>query len=124
MMVTSPNNPTGRVLTRDEVDAIVTVATKHDLYVISDEIYEHILFDDAVHYSLAAEPGMAERTITVNGFSKGYAMTGWRLGWMAGPREVTKLARTLQTQSITSANSFTMAAGVVALNGPQDACTR
>ena len=120
IMVTSPNNPTGRVLTRDEIDAIVKVAIDHDLYVISDEIYEHILFDGAMHYSLAAEPGMAERTVTINGFSKGYAMTGWRLGWMAGPREVTKLARTLQTQSITSANSFTMAAGVAALNGPQD----
>jgi len=120
LMVTSPNNPTGRVLTRDEVDAIVKVATEHDLYVISDEIYEHILFDDAVHHSLAAEPGMAKRTITINGFSKGYAMTGWRLGWLAGPQGVTKLARTLQTQSITSANSFTMAAGVAALNGPQD----
>lgn len=120
LMVTSPNNPTGRVITRDEVDAIVKVATEHDLYVISDEIYEHILFDDAVHYSLAAEPGMAERTITINGFSKCYAMTGWRLGWMAGPQAVTKLARTLQTQSITSANSFTMAAGVAALNDPQD----
>ncbi len=120
IMVTSPNNPTGRVITRDEIDAIVKVATDHDLYVISDEIYEHILFDDAMHYSLAADPCMAERTITINGFSKGYAMTGWRLGWMAGPQEVTKLARTLQTQSITSANSFTMAAGVAALNGPQD----
>ena len=120
LMVNSPNNPTGRVLTRDEIDAIVKVAIEHDLYVISDEIYEHILFDDAVHYSLAAEPGMAERTIIINGFSKGYAMTGWRLGWLAGPQPVTKLARTLQTQSITSANSFTMAAGVAALNGPQE----
>jgi len=120
LMVCSPNNPTGRVLQQDEIDAIVKVATEHDLYVISDEIYEHIVFDGAVHRSLAAEPGMAGRTITINGFSKAYAMTGWRLGWLAGPAEVVKQARTIQTHSAQSAASFTMAAGVAALNGPQD----
>lgn len=120
IMVNSPNNPTGRVLTRREIDAIVKVAVEHDLYVMTDEIYEHILFDGAQHMSLAAEPGMAERTIIVNGFSKAYAMTGWRLAWLAGPAPVMKLARTYQTQSVTSAASFTMAAGVAALNGPQD----
>lgn len=121
MMVNSPNNPTGRVFTRAEIDAIVAVAQEHDLYVLSDEIYEHILYDGAVHHSLAAEPGMAERTLIVNGFSKAYAMTGWRLGWLAAPPAIAKLARTYQTQSVTSAASFTMAAGVAALNGPQDA---
>lgn len=120
IMVNSPNNPTGRVLTRDEIDAIVKVATEEDLYVLTDEIYEHILFDGAVHHSLAAEPGMAERTLIVNGFSKAYAMTGWRLAWLAAPKPVAKLARTFQTQSVTSAASFTMAAGVAALNGPQE----
>ena len=120
LMVNSPNNPTGRVLTRAEIDAIVAVAQEHDLYVLTDEIYEHILFDGATHHSLAAEPGMAERTLIVNGFSKAYAMTGWRLGWLAAPAPIAKLARTYQTQSITSAASFTMAAGAAALNGPQD----
>jgi aspartate aminotransferase len=120
IMVNSPNNPTGRVLTRSEIDAIVKVATEYDLYVLSDEIYEHIVYDGAIHYSLAAEPGMAERTVIINGFSKAYAMTGWRLGWLAGPSEIVKLARTLQTHSAQSAASFTMAAGVAALNGPQD----
>jgi aspartate aminotransferase len=120
LMACSPNNPTGRVLQRDEIDAICTVAREFDLYVLSDEIYEHILYDGQVHYSLAAEPGMAERTIIINGFSKAYAMTGWRLGWLAAPKAVAKLARTYQTQSITSAASFAMAAGVAALNGPQD----
>ncbi len=119
LLVNSPNNPTGRVLTRAEIDAIVFVAQQHDLYVISDEIYEHILYDDNVHYSLAAEPGMAERTIIVNGFSKAYAMTGWRLGWLAGPEPIVKLARVYQTHSAQSAASFTMAAGVAALTGPQ-----
>lgn len=120
LMVNSPCNPTGRVLTRPEIDAIVKVAIEHDLYVISDEIYEHILYDGAVHYSLAAEPGMAARTVIVNGFSKAYAMTGWRLGWLAGPAPVVKLARILQTHSAQSAASFSMAAGVAALNGPQE----
>lgn len=120
IMVNSPNNPTGRVLTRSEIDAIVKVAVDHDLYVLSDEIYEHILYDGAIHYSLAAEPGMAERTVIINGFSKAYAMTGWRLGWLAGPAEIVKLARTIQTHSAQSAASFTMAAGVAALNGPQE----
>ncbi len=120
IMVNSPNNPTGRVLTRSEIDAIVKVAIAHDLYVLSDEIYEHIVYEGAVHYSLAAEPGMAERTVIINGFSKAYAMTGWRLGWLAGPAEIVKLARTMQTHSAQSAASFTMAAGVAALNGPQE----
>ncbi len=123
LMVNSPNNPTGRVLSRAEIDAIVYVARQHDLYVISDEIYEHIVYDNSVHYSLAAEPGMAERTIIINGFSKAYAMTGWRLGWLAGPEPVIKLARIYQTHSAQSAASFTMAAGVAALNGPQ-ACVQ
>lgn len=123
IMLNSPNNPTGRVITREELVALAATATAHDLYVLSDEIYEHILYDGAVHYSPAAMPELADRTIIVNGFSKAYAMTGWRLGWMAGPAEVIKLARTLQTQSITSAASFTMTAGAVALDGPQ-ACVR
>jgi aspartate aminotransferase len=120
IMLNSPNNPTGRVITRPELDVLTAVVIEHDLYLLSDEIYEHILYDDAVHLSPAAEPGMAERTVIVNGFSKGYAMTGWRLGWMAGPQPIVKLARTLQTQSITSAASFSMTAGAVALNGPQE----
>src|SRR5690606_15565647 len=72
IMACSPNNPTGRVLQQDEIDAIVTVAKAFDLYVLSDEIYEHIVYDGQVHRSLAAEPGMGERTMIVNGFSKAY----------------------------------------------------
>lgn len=124
VMLNSPNNPTGRVIIRTELDVLCKVCIEHDLYLLSDEIYEHILFDGAVHYSPAAEPGMAERTIIVNGFSKAYAMTGWRLAWLAGPAPLMKLARVFQTQSVTSAASFAMAAGVAALNGPQDAVHR
>ena len=120
IMLCSPSNPTGRVLTQNELDDIAAVAQKHDLYVLSDEIYEHILYDGACHRSIASMPGMAERTIIINGFSKSYAMTGWRLAWLAAPLPVAKLARTYQTQTVTSAASFSMVAGAAALNGPQD----
>lgn len=119
LMINSPSNPTGRVLTRAEVDAIVTVANEADLYVIFDEIYEKLIYTGR-HYPLAAEPGMAARTITINGLSKAYAMTGWRLGWMVAPAPVVKLASILHSQTVTSAASFGMAALAAALNGPQE----
>ncbi len=120
IMVNSPCNPSGRVLTQAEIDAIVRVAMDEDLYVITDEVYEKLVFDDHVHRSIAAEPGMAERTLTTNGLSKGYAMTGWRLGWLAGPAAVLKLAARMHSQTITSAATFTMVAAQAALNGPQE----
>lgn len=120
LMVNSPNNPSGRVLTEDEVRAIITVATEEDLYVITDEVYEKLIFDGRTNPSLAAQPGMAERTLITNGLSKGYAMTGWRLGWVAGPTPMMKLAARMHSQTITSAATFTMEAAVAALNGPQD----
>ena len=123
IMVTSPNNPTGRVLTREEVDAIVEVATESDLYVITDEMYEQLIFDGRPHIALAGEPGMADRTITCNGLSKAYAMTGWRLGWIAGPTPILKLAARLNSQTVSAAANFTMHAAVAALNGPQDCVT-
>jgi aspartate aminotransferase len=120
LMVNSPTNPTGRVLTQEEIDAIVEVALEADLYVISDEIYEKLTFDGRRHISLAAMPGMAERTMTINGLSKSYAMTGWRLGWLAGPTPVVKIATRMNSQTVSSAATFTMHAAVAALNGPQD----
>lgn len=120
LMVNSPNNPTGRVLSREEVDAIVEVATAADLFVISDEVYEKLIYDSREHLAFAAEPGMAGRTLTVNGLSKGYAMTGWRLGWLVGPTAIMKLAAKMNSQTVTAAATFTMAAAVAALTGPQD----
>lgn len=120
IMVNSPCNPTGRVLTRAEVDAIVEIATSEDLYVVTDEVYEKLRFDARPHYSLAAEPGMAERTLTTNGLSKSYAMTGWRMGWVVGPTQAMKLAASMHSQTVTSAATFTMKAAVAALRGPQD----
>jgi aspartate aminotransferase len=121
IMVNSPNNPTGRVLNRGEIQAIVNVANEFDLFVITDEVYEKIIFDGHTHAALASEEGMAGRTLTVNGMSKGYAMTGWRLGWLVGPTAVMKLAAKMNSQTITCAATFTMAAAIAALNGPQDA---
>jgi len=119
ILVNSPNNPTGRVLTRAEAEAIREVALAHDLYVISDEIYEKLIFEGE-HICLAALPDMAARTIVINGHSKAYAMTGWRLGWAAGPAAIIDLAANYQSQTVTSAASFTMAAGATALSGLQD----
>ena len=120
LMVNSPNNPTGRVMTREELDAIVSVALENDLYVISDEIYETIIFDGRKHLSPAAQPGMAERTLTINGLSKSHAMTGWRLGWLAGPTPIMKLATQMNSQTVSSAANFTMHAAVAALTGPKE----
>jgi aspartate aminotransferase len=120
IMVNTPNNPTGRVLTQDEFDAVAGLALEHDLYVISDEIYETIIFDGRKHLSLASAPGMAERTLTVNGLSKSHAMTGWRLGWLAGPSAPMNLASQLHSQTVSSAANFTMHAAVAALKGPKE----
>jgi len=120
LMVNNPCNPTGRVLTSEELAAIVTVATEADLYVIADEIYEKLVFDGRSHLSIAAAPGMAERTLTVNGLTKSYAMTGWRLGWLVGPAPIIRLATRLNSQAVSCAATFSMHACVAALNGPQD----
>ena len=120
LMVNSPNNPTGRVITREELEAIVSVALEYDLYVISDEIYETVIFDGREHLSPGAMPGMAERTLTINGLSKSHAMTGWRLGWLVGPTPILKLAAQMNSQTVSSAANFTMHAAVAALRGPKE----
>ena len=119
MMVNSPNNPTGHVMSAEEADVVQKLAVEHDLYVLFDEIYEKLIFEGE-HINLATLPDMAGRTVTINGHSKAYAMTGWRLGWAAGPASIIGLMAKLQSQTVTSAASFTMAAGAEALNGPQD----
>ena len=119
LVVNSPNNPTGRVLDDDELAAIVAVAREADLLVFSDEIYEKILFDGRQHRSIAAQPGMAERTLTFNGLSKAYAMTGWRLGYVAGPKHLIAQIEKVHSHSATCATSFAQAGGVAALTGPQ-----
>ena len=119
LVVNSPNNPTGRVFDQAELDAIVDIAAAHDLLVFSDEIYEKILYDGHQHVSIAALPGMADRTLTFNGFSKAYAMTGWRLGYVAGPKPYIEQIEKVHGHSATCATSFAQTGGVAALTGPQ-----
>ncbi|HUL39440.1 MAG TPA: pyridoxal phosphate-dependent aminotransferase [Methanomassiliicoccales archaeon] len=119
ILVNSPSNPLGSVLKKSDVQGISDLAKDHDLLVLSDETYEKIIFEGK-HYSFAALPDMFERTITINGFSKTYAMTGWRLGWVVAPPPIIKEINKLQTQSLTNATSFAQVAGVEALRGPQD----
>ena len=119
MIINSPNNPTGRVLSSAELDAVATFANDHDLLVFTDEMYEKILYGGNQHISLATLPGMAERTLTFNGFSKAYAMTGWRLGYVAGPKTYIAEVEKVHSHSVSCATSFVQAAGVTALEGPQ-----
>ncbi|MDP4109291.1 MAG: pyridoxal phosphate-dependent aminotransferase, partial [Bacillota bacterium] len=88
LMINSPNNPTGAVLNKEELEAIAKLAIKHDLLVISDEVYCELLFDGLKHQTIASTPGMKERTIIINSMSKTFAMTGWRLGFAAGPKDI------------------------------------
>ena len=119
LLINSPNNPTGRVLADDELAAIGAFAIEHDLLVFADEMYEKILYDGHRHTSIATLPGMAERTLTINGLSKAYAMTGWRLGYVAGPRAFLEQIEKVHSHSVTCATSFVQSAGIVALTGPQ-----
>lgn len=124
IVLNSPSNPTGKVLTRGELEVIAAAAREHDLYVVSDEIYEKIIFDGREHVSIASLPGMAERTLILNGHSKAYAMTGWRLGYLAGPPTLIKEIGKIQEQTATCAPSFVQIGGVAALEGPQEPVMR
>lgn len=119
IVLNSPCNPTGCVLTKEDIKGIADLAIDHDIYVITDEIYEKILYDRE-HISIASFDNMFERTITLNGFSKAYAMTGWRLGWMVAQENIIKEVIKIQQHSISCAVSFAQKGGVAALTGPQD----
>jgi len=119
LMLLSPNNPTGAVYDKDCLEAIADLAQKKNLVVISDEVYEHFVYDDAVHTSIASIPGMFERTIITNSFSKTYAMTGWRLGFVAGHSDLISQVLKCHYAVNLSASSFVEKAAVAALTGPQ-----
>ena len=127
IILCSPSNPTGGVLTQDEIAGIAQVIRERcgpDVRVYSDEIYEHIVFDGAVHHSIAGEPGMAERTIIASGHSKGVAMTGWRLGWAVLPTpEEAQIFKQLNINSISCVPPFIQEAGRVALESPESGPT-
>ncbi len=115
-----PNNPTGAVLSYDEVAALAKVAVERDLIVISDEVYEKIIYDNAKHYCLATFPGMRERTLIVNSFSKTYAMTGLRVGYVYGPKELVSSIWLMHQYTVACVNSLAQYIALAALRGPQD----
>ena len=119
VIVNSPSNPTGSIFDRKVLEEIRDLAVDHNLAVISDEIYEKIIYDHE-HISIGSMPGMEERTVTINGFSKAYAMTGWRLGYLTGPQEIMKWVTRLLSHSVSQATTFVQRAGVAAMQAPQD----
>jgi aminotransferase len=116
----NPSNPTGSVTPRAEIEKLAQLAKDHDLIVISDEIYERLVFDGNTVTSVASLPGMKERTLTINGFSKAYAMTGWRIGYMAAPRELAVPMNEIHHGISICAPAVSQHAGLAALKGSQD----
>ena len=119
MIINSPNNPCGSVMSREELRALAEIAVERDVLVLADEIYSRFLYEGE-HHSITAFPGMAERTIILDGFSKTYAMTGWRLGYGVMPLELVEPISRLATNSVSCTASFTQMAAIEALDGPQD----
>lgn len=114
LVVNSPNNPSGAVYTEAAFEGLRDLAVEHDITVIADEIYQHIIYGRE-HVSLGTLDGMADRTVTINGFSKAYAMTGWRLGYLAAPTGIVEQAGKIQSHSVSSAVNFVQHAGLAAL---------
>jgi aspartate aminotransferase len=119
ILVNSPNNPTGRVISAAEAADLAAFAIEHDLVIVTDEIYEKIRYGGVPHVSMAAFPGCAERTVTVNGFSKAYAMTGWRLGYVAGPKPIMSEMIKAQQHTVGCAGSFVQRGAIAALRSEQ-----
>jgi aspartate/methionine/tyrosine aminotransferase len=120
LFINSPANPTGGVQTRSDLERIAALAIEHDLWVVADEIYGRILYDGEEHVSIASLPGMAERTIVLDGFSKTFAMTGWRLGYAVVPPSLIETYGQLVINTISCAPTFVQEGAVQALEGPQD----
>jgi len=123
IILNSPNNPTGSVLDEKDLEKIAEICIEKDLITISDEIYEKIIYDQT-HHSIASINGMRNRTITINGFSKTYSMTGLRLGYACGPEEIIKNMTKIQGQTVSHTASIVQKGGVVALRGPQDCVSK
>ena len=123
IIINSPNNPTGSVLSYEELAELAKLAVENDLVVISDEVYEKIIYDGAQHYCLATFPAMRERTVVVNSFSKTYAMTGFRVGYALGPRDLISSMLLAQQFTVACVDGLAQCAAVAALEGPQDFVT-
>lgn len=121
LLLNNPNNPTGAVYTKDELAALAEICSKHDIFVLSDEMYSKIVYDDSAFFSFPALSADAmERTILINGASKAYAMTGWRIGYAAAPAEVARAMSAYLSQSTGCPSSISQAAALEAFSGPQD----
>ena len=118
IIVNTPNNPTGKVFTRSELELIRDLCVEHNVLAVTDEIYEHILYDDARHVSLARLDGMKDRTVTINGLSKTYSVTGWRVGWTIGPPDITSAIRKVHDFLTVGAPAPLQEAGAAALGLP------
>lgn len=121
IIICNPNNPTGAVYKEETLRQLADLAVEHDFYIIADEIYEKLIYDGEKHFSVASiSEAVKEHTITINGFSKAYAMTGWRLGYAAANAEVIGAINKIQSQTTSSVNSIAQKAGVEAILGPQE----
>ncbi|MDI6864597.1 pyridoxal phosphate-dependent aminotransferase [Thermodesulfovibrio yellowstonii] len=121
LILNSPSNPTGFIYSKKVLEKVAEIALKHNIYIISDEIYEKLIYDDEKHISIASlGEEIKEKTIVVNGLSKSHAMTGWRIGYAAGPVEIIKTMTKIQSQSTSNPTSIAQKAAVAALSGPQD----
>ena len=120
-ILNSPSNPTGSVYTPDEIKALGDICVEKNVLIMSDEIYEHLLYDGAIHKSVASfSPALCEHTIIVHGFAKAWSMTGWRLGFLAAPEPIAKAIDAIQSHSTSNPTSFAQKGAVAALTGPQD----
>ena len=121
LIFNSPNNPTGAVYTKEEIYAIAAVCEKHEIFVLADEIYEELIYDGAEHFSIArCSEKMKDLTVTVNGVSKSYAMTGWRIGYLGAPTDVAKAIDSFQSHSTSNACSISQYAAIEALSSPKE----
>jgi len=121
IILNSPSNPTGSAYTKKEIEELSKVLTKYKkIYILSDDIYEHITYDNFKFFTIAQIKTLKDRTLTMNGVSKSYSMTGWRIGYAAGPKEIIKAIAKIQSQSTSNPASISQAAAVEALNGTQD----
>ncbi|HEX4346271.1 MAG TPA: aminotransferase class I/II-fold pyridoxal phosphate-dependent enzyme, partial [Vicinamibacterales bacterium] len=120
IILNTPNNPTGKVFSREELEAIAALCRKWDVLAISDEIYEHIIYDGHVHIPIATIEGMADRTVTINSLSKTYSVTGWRVGWAISPPSITGAIRKVHDFLTVGAAAPLQEAGIAALNTPAD----
>ena len=121
IIINSPSNPTGSCYTKNELTELSKILLKNKkIYILSDDIYEHITYDNFKFFTIAQINALKDRTLTMNGVSKSYSMTGWRIGYGAGPKEIIKAMAKIQSQSTTNPSSISQAAAVEALNGTQD----